>query len=89
MLKYAVLILWRKKGVPANFYAFCISENQDHLSQHPWLKLWRLQLHKIKIAMKAKIVPDFLPIVVALVPADKGFCAIHQISIFFSASIKD
>ena len=25
MLKYAVLILWRKKGVPANFYAFCIS----------------------------------------------------------------
>ena len=24
MLKYAVLILWRKKGVPANFYAFCI-----------------------------------------------------------------
>ena len=26
MLKYAVLILWRKKGVPANFYAFCISD---------------------------------------------------------------
>ena len=25
MLKYAVLILWRKKGVAANFYAFCIS----------------------------------------------------------------
>ena len=25
MVKYAVLILWRKKGVPANFYAFCIS----------------------------------------------------------------
>ena len=25
MLKYAVLILWRKNGVPANFYAFCIS----------------------------------------------------------------
>ena len=25
MLKYAVLILWRKKSVPANFYAFCIS----------------------------------------------------------------
>ena len=23
--QYAVLILWRKKGVPANFYAFCIS----------------------------------------------------------------
>ena len=22
MLKYAALILWRKKGVPANFYAF-------------------------------------------------------------------
>ena len=27
MLKYAVLILWRKKGVPANFYAFCISDD--------------------------------------------------------------
>ena len=26
MLKYAVLILWRKKGVAANFYAFCISD---------------------------------------------------------------
>ena len=25
MLKYAVLILWRKKGVGANFYGFCIS----------------------------------------------------------------
>ena len=25
MLKYAVLILWRKKGIPAHFYAFCIS----------------------------------------------------------------
>ena len=25
MLTYAVLILWIKKGVPANFYAFCIS----------------------------------------------------------------
>ena len=31
MLKYAVLILWRKKGVPANFYAFCISAaNWNH-----------------------------------------------------------
>ena len=26
MLKYALLILWGKKGVPANFYAFCISD---------------------------------------------------------------
>ena len=26
MLKYAVLILWRKKGAAANFYAFCISD---------------------------------------------------------------
>ena len=25
MLKYAVLIVWRKKGASANFYAFCIS----------------------------------------------------------------
>ena len=25
MLKYAVLILWRKRGAAANFYAFCIS----------------------------------------------------------------
>ena len=25
MLRYAVLILWRKNGVAANFYAFCIS----------------------------------------------------------------
>ena len=27
MLKYAVLILWRKKVLPADFYAFCISED--------------------------------------------------------------
>ena len=26
MLKYAMLILWRKKDVVANFYAFCISD---------------------------------------------------------------
>ena len=25
MLKYVVVILWRKKGAAANFYAFCIS----------------------------------------------------------------
>ena len=29
MLKYAVLILWRKKGVAANFYAFCISDEEE------------------------------------------------------------
>ena len=29
MLKYAVLILWRKKGVAANFYAFCSEKNGD------------------------------------------------------------
>ena len=29
MLKYAVIILWRKKGVAANFYAFCISGRKD------------------------------------------------------------
>jgi len=28
MLKYAVLILWRTIGVPANFYAFCISDEK-------------------------------------------------------------
>ena len=32
MLKYAVLIRWRKKGVPANFYAFCISAFPTELS---------------------------------------------------------
>ena len=37
MLKYAVLILWRKKGIAANFYAFCISGNMmmpDDLSEN-------------------------------------------------------
>ena len=43
MLKYAVLILWRKKGIAANFYAFCISvvhiphfQTQQFLSVSFW-----------------------------------------------------
>ena len=39
MLKYAVLILWRKKGVPANFYAFCISV-QVILSRKPTVHIY-------------------------------------------------
>ena len=33
MLKYAVLILRRKKGVPANFYVFCISGHMSLILQ--------------------------------------------------------
>ena len=46
MLKYAVLILWRKKGIAVNFYAFCISANRKRLPlkriSARSLRSWRL-----------------------------------------------
>ena len=41
MLKYAVLILWRKRGISANFYAFCISACDMRQVNESCPDLWR------------------------------------------------
>ena len=46
MPKYAVLILWRKKDVPANSYAFCISAGPIHAQAN----LQSLAENKSKVA---------------------------------------
>ena len=46
MLKYAVLILW-KKGIPANFYAFCISGLHPK-NEHKIFKISHPKVVKLK-----------------------------------------
>ena len=57
MLKYAVLILWRKKGVAANFYAFCISGHSSYFSTNINLNLSR---DESNLVMKVMIVKELM-----------------------------
>ena len=56
MLKYVVLILWRKKGVAANFYAFYISANVlfQHKCTHHIYKGENFWRHTLKDKLDAK-----------------------------------